>query len=231
MSSTTRRDHRPSTRPGVLRQVAAMLLAWALGACDAPTAARPDFAYNPTALSGGVLYRWPSGQRVRVWADDDAAPGLDLGRAVRTAIAAWNAEPRFAEFELTVVSDPRDANIIVFDRSRPLPVVPGRCAFDARGAVGYTYFCGDGDRAERLALASGGRGNASVVIRVDRALIADQPGLEAIVAHEFGHALGIGAHSGESGDLMFGLPRVAVPSPRDSKTLQFVLGAPPDLLL
>jgi predicted Zn-dependent protease len=227
----------PSTRPRSPRRGAAQrrltvpLLAFTLLACEAPTAARPDPAFAPTSQSSGVLYRWRSGQRVRVWVDDDATLGPDLGRAVRAALAVWNAQPRFAEFELALVSNPAEANIVVFDRLQPLPVRPGRCAFDPRGAVGYTYFCGDGAQAERLALASGSPGNASVVIRVDRSLVTDQDGLDAIAAHEFGHALGIGAHSGDAGDLMFGLPRVRVPSARDARTLHYVLGAPPDLLL
>jgi predicted Zn-dependent protease len=71
----------------------------------------------------------------------------------------------------------------------------------------------------------------SVVIRIDRDLVSDQAGLDAIVAHEFGHALGIGSHSGDPNDLMFGLPRVNRPSARDARTLQYVLGAMADLLL
>lgn len=226
-------DRRPRGLRGLWRGIATLSGA-ALLACDAPTAARSAFAFDPTSLSNGVLYRWTSGQRIRVWVAGDAAPGRDLAGAVRSALAAWNAQPRFAEFELTLTSDPAQANILVFDRSQPLPVTPGRCGFDPRGAVGYTYFCGDGSRAERLPLAAASEATvsmASVVIRVDRALVADQAGLDAIVAHEFGHALGIGAHSGDAGDLMFGLPRVTVPSARDARTLQYVLGARPDLLL
>jgi predicted Zn-dependent protease len=217
------------------RLVPVVLLATSLASllvsCDAPTASRPASAFDPTTLSNGRLYRWANGQRLRVWIVDEPVLGRDLRRAVRAAIGAWNAQPRFAEFELIVANSPSDANILVFDRSQPLPVLAGRCAFEARAAVGYTYFCGEGGRAERLALASGTSSSISVVIRIDRTLVVDQAGLDAIVAHEFGHALGIGAHSGDPADLMFGLPRVSIPSARDSRTLQFVLGSPPDLLL
>jgi hypothetical protein len=215
----------------ILRRLSAVVLASSLVSCDAPTASRPAFAFDPTTLSNGTLYRWANGQQLRVWVVDEPVPGRDLGRAVRAAMLAWNAQPRFAEFELIMASGPSDANIVLFDRSQPLPVLAGRCTFDARGAVGYTYFCGESGHAERLALAAGAPSSISVVIRTDRTLVADQAGLDAIVAHEFGHALGIGSHSGDPADLMFGLPRVAVPSARDARTLQFVLGAPPDLLL
>jgi len=220
-----------SENRAIASRILGLALAISLLSCDAPTASRPEFAFDPTTLSDGTLYRWANGQQLRVWFADEPALGRDLGQAVRAALRAWNGQPRYGEFELIVATDPAQANIIVFDRSQPLPIVPGRCTFDSRGAVGYTYFCGDGDRAERLALALGTPSGVSVVIRVDRTLVADQPGLDAIVAHEFGHALGIGAHSGEPTDLMFGLPRVAIPSARDARTLQYVLGTPADLLL
>jgi predicted Zn-dependent protease len=70
-----------------------------------------------------------------------------------------------------------------------------------------------------------------VAIRVDRGRIADQAGYLAVVAHEFGHALGIGGHSDQARDLMFGAPVVAVPSARDLQTLQSVLGVRPDITL
>jgi predicted Zn-dependent protease len=224
----------PLARRGASSAASAALVATLtlLAACDAPTAARPDFAYDPTQLSEGQLYRWPTGQTIRVWADvgTGVAP-FDLQQAVRQAIATWNAQPRFGEFVMELAPSASQANLIVFDRSRPLPIVPGSCAFDARASFGYTYFCANAGRAERLALASGASSTVSVVIRVDRSLVADQAGLNAIVAHEFGHALGIGAHSPESTDLMFGLPRVSAPSPRDMRTLQYVLGAVPDITL
>ena len=203
-----------------------------LASCDAPAATRPDFDYDPTQLSEGQLYRWSSGQIIRVWVDaGEGAQTLDLPRAVRQAIAAWNAVPRFGEFRLELATSPGEANLVVFDRSRPLPIVPGTCAFDARASFGYTYFCATSGRAERLSLAAGGASLVSVAIRVDRQLVANQAGLDGIVAHEFGHALGIGAHSSDSADLMFGLPRVSSPSARDARTLQYVLGAPADIIL
>ena len=214
------------------RTLATLALAAAVASCDAPTASRPDFAFDPTTLSEGRLYRWRSGQQVRVWVDGTGQTALfDLPRAVRQAVSAWNVQPRFAEFELSVTVNASEAQVLVFERSQPVPVVPGSCAFEPRATVGYTYFCGRGARAERLALASGSAGVASVVIRIDRSLLNMPAGLEAIVAHEFGHALGVGGHSGDAGDLMFGLPRVSTPSARDSRTLQYVLGAPADVLL
>lgn len=201
-------------------------------ACEGPTAARPVFAYDPTTLSNGLLYRWANGQQLRVWADlADSTRAVNLGLSVRSAISRWNDLPAFAEFELVLVSNPAEAQIIIYDRARPMPVRAGTCPFEPRAAVGYTYFCPSGRNAERLSLASGAPSSVSVVIRVDDTLAPGQSRYDAIVAHELGHALGIGAHSSVAGDLMFGLPTNPFPTGRDAQTLQYVLGAPADIIL
>ena len=204
-------------------------------ACDTPTGARPDAAYDPTTLTGGLLYRWHSGTTIRVWTVSSAAgTSMDLGLAVRQAIVRWNAVPQFAEFTLTAATSIRDASVVVYDAENAAPVSPGSCQFDPRSSAGYTYFCPGGGaprQAERLAVANGGGGVVTVVIRVDRGRASSQSTYNAIVAHEFGHALGIGAHSDVSTDLMFGLPAVERPSIRDIATLRAVLGRPPGLTL
>jgi predicted Zn-dependent protease len=86
-------------------------------------------------------------------------------------------------------------------------------------------------RAERFPLSAGGLSAITVVIRLDRGRLTSQESLNAVVAHEFGHALGIGAHSDDARDLMFGLPTVSAPSARDRGTLRFVLGQRPGLTL
>ena len=212
--------------------LAAIVFAVSSLGCDAPTTSRPNFAYDPTTLSNGMLYRWANGQKLRVWADlADSTRGVNLGLSVRSAIARWNDLPAFAEFELVLVSNPAEAQIVIYDRVRPMPVRAGTCAFEPRAAVGYTYFCPNGRNAERLALASGAPSSVSVLIRVDDTQVAGQTRYDAIVAHELGHALGIGAHSSVAGDLMFGLPTTTFPTGRDAQTLQYVLGALPDIIL
>lgn len=224
------RGHR-AFRYALLSLAGALMGAFLL-ACETPTTSRPTFAYDPTTLSNGLLYRWTNGQKLRVWADlADSTRGVNLGISVRSAISRWNDLPAFAEFELVLVSNPAEAQIIIYDRTRPMPVRAGTCPFEPRAAVGYTYFCPNGRNAERLSLASGAPSAASVVIRVDNSLVAGQTRYDAIVAHELGHALGIGAHSSVAGDLMFGLPTNPFPTGRDAQTLQYVLGAPADIIL
>src|SRR6185503_12365831 len=101
-----------------------------------------------------------------------------------------------------------------------------------------TYFCfafsdsgGEAKvNATPLPLVGGG-GMATVVIRVDRGRTTSQAGYDALVAHEIGHAIGIGAHSNTNTDLMFALPAVVAPSARDIATLRFILGRAPDITL
>ena len=210
-------------------------LALVVSSCDAPSSTRPDFAYDPTTLSRGQLYRWASGRQITVWAEVSTGLGtFDLALAVRQAITTWNAVPQFAEFKLSMASSINDADIVVYDRASPVPVSAGSCTFDPQGSAGYTYFCPSGSAptaAQKLSLSAGGSSHVSVLIRVDRGRVTEQTGYAALVTHEFGHALGIGGHSDAPSDLMFGLPRVATPTVRDTHTLQYLLGRRPDITL
>ncbi len=206
--------------------------------CDAPTASRPTFAYDPTTLSRGLLYRWPSGSKIAVWVELSASPEgsgpLSLALAVREGIAVWNRVPLFAEYTLVEAESIADANVIVFDRATSLPIVPRNCAFDGQSSAGYTHFCPAGSSpitAQRFTLTSGATTQATVIIRVDRGRVTDQRGYTNLVVHEFGHALGIGAHSDQTSDVMFGAPLLSIPSKRDTQTLRYVLGQRADITL
>lgn len=206
-----------------------------LCACDAPTAARPLAAYNPTTLTNGLLYRWTSGTTIHVWIVPQAPLSpFDLGVATRQGMVEWNTVPQFGEFTLASAERIEDADLIVYDRDQPPPTQLGSCPFDPRNSTGYTYFCPDGGdplRAERLLLASDPSHSVSLVIRVDLGRVTSQSGLHALMAHELGHALGIGGHSDQPLDVMFGLPSVVTPSARDGATLRYLLGQNPDLIL
>jgi predicted Zn-dependent protease len=70
-----------------------------------------------------------------------------------------------------------------------------------------------------------------VDVRVDRGRVDSEHAFRALVAHELGHVVGIGAHSDDPADLMFGAPSVLAPSARDARTLRYVLHQPPGYTL
>jgi predicted Zn-dependent protease len=201
------------------------------GGCDNPTVVRPDFAYDPTELTGGQLYRWSTGARVRVFVEPMAAGSVDLAGAVQRAVASWNAVPQEREFTLEVVTNRDAADVIVYDRSIPQPVVTGSCPFNPSGAAGYTYFCPINGRAERLRPTASTVLSTAIVIRVDVTTTATQALLDALVAHEMGHAVGIGGHSPQTTDVMYTRPTVRSPTDRDRATLRNLLGRPADITL
>lgn len=202
-----------------------------MAACDTPTTARPDFAYDPTELTAGQLYRWSTGARVRVFVEPMAAGSVDLATATQRAVMAWNAVPQGREFSLEVVTNRDAADVIVYDRSLPQPVVSGSCAFNPSGAAGYTYFCPVNGRAERLRPIGSTVLTASLVIRVDLTTTATQTALDALVAHEMGHAVGIGGHSPQTTDVMYTRPTASTPTDRDRATLRNLLGRAADITL
>ena len=208
--------------------VAATLLT---AACDNPTVVRPDFAYDPTELTDGRLYRWSTGARVRLFVEPMPAHGVDLALSVRRAVQSWNAVPQEREFTLEVVSSRDVAEVIVYDRSVAQPVVTGSCPFNPSGGAGYTYFCPLNGRAERLRPVESTVLSAAVVIRVDMTTTATQSALDALVAHEMGHAVGIGGHSRQTTDVMYSRPTVSTPTDRDRNTLRNLLGRAADITL
>lgn len=216
-----------------LRDLAKLTAALLLGACDSPTVVPATFAYDPTGLTAGVRYRWSTNQRVRVYVETPVSgTPWQLRDAVQRGVAQWNRVPSDDGFTLELTNARAGAHVLVLDRASVLPVVPAdACAFAPGGAGGYTYFCPDGARARALAFSDGTRGPLSVVIRVDMGRATTQLEADALVAHELGHAIGIGGHSADTGDVMYPQPRVATPSGRDTQTLRWLLGQTAQLLL
>jgi hypothetical protein len=226
------------------RRVAARLaLALVIVACDAPTYPVEAPAYDPTLLSGNMVYRWRSGRTIVVYPDPTSAPaGFDIGSTVRDAAERWNDATRFADYRLAVTSRASDADVIVRFRSAPLMVDLRGCE-PAGGGAGRTAFCTDSNPVPVLPFLATGGGHVKVDVYVDPTGrtaeqlapfgLTPQTYFQALVTHELGHVLGIGGHSDfeHTEDVMNSFPRVTAPSERDIRTLRWVWRQPVDLLL
>jgi predicted Zn-dependent protease len=137
----------------------------------------------------------------------------------------------YREQTLRIVDRADEADIILRDRAAALPVDTTGCGVHWTESAASTLFCASGDTARTLPQFTGLAGHTKVVITVDVAATADASQLLSVVAHEMGHALGIGGHSGSPADVMFAAPVVAAPSSADARTLRYVLHRRPDLTL
>lgn len=224
------------------RVLAALALAaLALTGCDAPTWPAEPFAYDPTLLTEGLIYRWAPGRTIALYADPTSAPaGFDLAAATRAGAERWNSAAQFADFRLVVATRPEAADVIVRFRFAPALVDLGDCE-PFGGGAGRTAFCRDETPVRVLPLLAGGGGQVKMDVYVDpegRTAeqlapfgLTPQTYFQALVTHELGHVLGIGGHSDDAADVMNGFPRVTAPSARDQRTLRWVLRQPADLLL
>lgn len=208
-----------------------LLVALLAAACSEPAAPRlAPPAYDPTQLSG-VLYRWPSGHTIAVYTDPTAVPsGTNLGAMAGMAMSAWKVALDGSQFSFRTATSPADADVIIHVSAAPRLVGPAGCAEPPAFAGGITFFCPAGDSALTLPLAAGG-GHVKVDITVNPAATSATNPLAALVAHELGHAVGIGGHSPEPADVMHGSPAVSVPSARDITTLRWMVRQPIELRL
>ena len=199
----------------------------AAAACDAPTVPGEAPAYDPTTLTAGRVYHWPLGRTIAVHVHaDDAGEAAALRAQVLAASAAWTSALRYAELAVRLVDRAEEADVVVGLGTAGHPV-----ALDACGgfgiAAGFTLLCpAAGDTARTLPLRSGAPSRVKVAVVVDPAATPTAERRAAVVAHELGHAFGVGGHSGDVEDVMHVEPRVPAPSARDAGTLRYVLHRP-----
>ncbi len=210
--------------------VARLLVLAAVAGCMTPTVDGVAPEYDPTVLTGGLLYHWPVGTELSIHVLP--ATGVDLEAAVRTATARWASALAYRELRFRIVDRIDQADIIVRDAATSSPVDAGGCGgVHQTEAPGSTVFCRTGSVAPILPLLTGPPGRAKVLITLDVAAIATSSELLAVTVHELGHAMGIGGHSPDPADVMFAAPTVTRPSGADARTLRYVLHRPPTLTL
>lgn len=227
-----------------LRALVALVAVAAAVACDAPSYPSELPSYDPTLAfdtTRGVA-RFASGTTVLLYADPTGAPaGYDLRAALATAIGRWAEVPRYGDITLAQTTDLRRAQVLVRFRSTTSLVDLGDCAFG--GGLGRTAFCGDTTEdgrgvAPALPFADGSAGSRiKLDVYVDPLgasdLVLQQAGqtreefFVTLLTHELGHVLGIGGHSNDADDLMFGgIIRARRPTTSDEVALRWVWSQP-----
>jgi predicted Zn-dependent protease len=168
-----------------------------------------------------------------VYAHSAGAPaGFDLPAAVRRANDLWRNALRYREFDIRLVTNPADADVVFhFDTDSVVSVTS--CAPPPTGAAGITSACPNtaGTALDPIPLIGGGTGRVKFDVQISASptRIPNATVFQRIVAHEFGHVIGIGRHSGDNADLMFGAPMVDAPSAADAQTIRYVLHQPAEL--
>ena len=201
--------------------------------CAAPPVPEDSFAYDPR-LGGQLVYHWPIGATISVFVDPAGAPAdVDLRAAVLEAFDAWEAVVYYRDFTFRLVEDPAEAQVIFHHSDAPFLVDVSACAYPGSGAGGVTFFCPteDGREFDVLPLLTGGPGNVKMDVRLDRTRVSSAEQFRALVIHEMGHVVGIGAHSPDPNDLLYFNIGPSAPSERDARTLRWVLRQPVDIRL
>ncbi|MHB1096549.1 MAG: hypothetical protein ACYC3F_10305 [Gemmatimonadaceae bacterium] len=217
------------------RAVACGFILALAAACTDAAAPRVDPpAYDPTQLSGGLVYRWPTGTTIAVFVDPTAVgAGVDLAGATSAGMAAWKAALGGSQFAFRSAATAADADVIVHVSAAPRLVGLAGCAEPPPFAGGVTFFCPARDSALTLPLVGGPgtTGRVKVDIAINPAATNATNTLHALVTHELGHAVGIGGHSTDALDVMFAQPSVSLPSRRDISTLRWLVRQSIDLRL
>lgn len=208
-------------------------------ACDPPTIPGRDATevYDFTLETRPPLtLRWPSGTSVRVWVEPSSSPDRTalLEEAFRAGAQAWNEVATFAEFRLVRTRALSTADVVLM-WSDVLPPIDTR---DCRPAVtqAVTTFCIDdlsapAPRLRPFPFADGELSPVRMLVTVLASEASSPVVVRRLVAHELGHVLGIGRHSGDRDDLMWRTdPAVDRPGPRDAATVQLLYHVRPAII-
>ena len=180
-----------------------------------------------------LVLRWPVGSTIRVFVNR----GTDMDRfnSLRSAFThgaeVWQSAALYGEYRITEVSSADHADAILAWSGDVLPVVTSDCA--PGGSRAYTTFCLDdsGSHLRPFPLANTDRlGTVRFLLTIRSTEGGSQPRVDALVAHELGHLLGIAQHSIVVTDLMYeDQINLSVPNARDRATVQVLYHTKPDI--
>jgi len=207
-------------------------------ACESATVPARDIAslYDfrlVTPAADSLVLRWPVGSTIRVYVNR----GTDMDRfnslrsAFTSAAEAWQSAALYGEFRLTEVNSPENADAVLSWSGDLLPVTVSDCP--PGGSRAYTTFCLDdsGEHLRPFPLVDSERtGTIRFLLTVRSTEGGVQSRVNALVAHELGHLLGIAQHSRVQTDLMYADQIThAAPNVRDRATVQVLYHTAPDI--
>jgi len=210
------------------RGIRRLLLVLGLTACAdlLPPPGVEPYEYRLFEPGGGaataLAFHWPrSFLPVTVYVEADSP----LRTSVIHAIDTWQGVFVYGELRMTLVPDSAGADIIVRNETPVKPTPGARIAGGGDGCFGFTDL--DPDRAA-------GTIDLPFRIRIATLTLPSNPGLQACydatVLHEFGHAIGIFAHSSDATDIMHVSPTRTDLSARDKATIEAVYHLPVTLV-
>ena len=205
-------------------------LGLAVAGCDTPSIATQDPGYDPETIAP-FIYHWAPGHDIAIFVDRTGEPAdADLDTAVRNGIAAWEGVGLLGEIRLHIVTDVHKADVIFHHATAPRLIGSETCSPVDIGAGGNTFFCVSDDMQSLvLPFNDGSGGHVKMDVAMERVVFPSQDAFRSGVMHELGHVLGIGAHSPNTTDLVYGVPRAAAPTSNDIATLRYVLSQRADV--
>lgn len=183
-----------------------------------------------------LVYRWPTGHTIRVF----VAAGADAERQTilrdsvfRPAANAWESAMLYREFGFALTEMAEDADVVLAWSDAELPIDVTDCP-PPTGAVAVTVFCLGEEPGRLMPFPMKSPDTATSRVRmvvVIRAVEASNPtSARNLGAHELGHVLGIGRHSSNREDVMFGYPTTYRPTRADRATVRLLYHTMPDLI-
>jgi hypothetical protein len=202
-----------------MRRIVLALVVLMLAACDEAAAPARQAAYAFDLYETGLVFRWEHDRLpVRYWVAPDAGLVADFAEE---GLGVWGRQFLYGEYRGTIVSDPADADVLVYVMPATPPSGTPNNAPPAIGACdGVTSFDLTDDAVS---------GPFEITVGWD-VRYSDQDVvncLERVTVHEIGHTIGLFGHSGNELDLMHPNPRVRTPSPEDRVTAEVLYHTAP----